>query len=143
MKLQQVLSLFALGVVIAGCSKPAEQPAPKEDSAPKVAVQTTPAQQASGNLEVSPSALRSGQRATLRFVLKDAKGELIPDASVQATLMMPMGKSEVKDSVNLKWDGSAYAGTIKPSMAGTWDVTVEAKRDGKLVLSLPAQIDVK
>ena len=132
--------LFA---IVMGCSKPPEQTAPKEDSAPKIAVQTTPAQQASGNLEVSPSQLKSGQTATLRFVLKDPKGELIKDASVRATLRMPMGKSEMKDEVDLKWDGTSYSGKVKASMSGTWDVSVDAKRDGMLLLSMPSQIDVK
>ncbi|HUS19909.1 MAG TPA: FixH family protein [Terriglobales bacterium] len=136
------ISVLLLAVVVAGCSKPKEQIVLKEE-ATTAAVQTAPAQQASGGLDVSPSELKSGEMANLRFVLKDKSGELIKDASVQATLKMPMGKSEMRDAVDLKWNGTSYSGKVKASMAGTWDVTVDAKRDGKLLLSIPAQIDVK
>ena len=143
MKLYRSIAVSLVAVAIAGCSKPAEQAATKEESATKVAVQTTPAQQASGKLEVTPSEVKADQKATLRFTLSDASGQTVTDATVSATLIMTMGKSQMKDTVNLKWDGKAFIGSIKPAMAGTWDVTVEAKRDGKLVLSMPSQIEAK
>ena len=143
MKLYGTVALPLLAVAIAGCSKPVEQAAPSEQSTTKVAVQTTPAQQASGKLEVTPSEVKVDQKATLRFTLSDASGQAVTDATVTATLSMTMGKSQMKDTVNLKWDGKAYIGRIKPAMAGTWDVTVEAKRDGKLVLSMPSQIEAR
>lgn len=133
------LFLFAL----AGCSRPAEEASPKTESAPANPTQPVPAQQASGKLEVSPSEVKAGQKTTLRFTLADSKGQPVTDATVRATLTMPMGKSEMKDQVVLKWDGTAYTGSLTPSMAGTWDVKVNASRDGKLVLSLPSQIEAK
>lgn len=53
---------------------------------------------------------------------------------------MPMGNLQMKEQ---KWDGNAYIGTVKPPMAGTWEVSVDASREGKLLLSMPSQIEVK
>lgn len=141
MGMRLVWALFTI-LFLAGCSR---QPQPAADSSPPKAApleEAVPPQQASGELKVTPSAVKTGQKVTLQFFLKDRSGRPITDASVKATIVMARGDSEMKDQADLKWDGSAYTATIAPRMAGTWDLTVDARLGGKLLLSLPSQIDV-
>ena len=142
------MNRFGVGLVtlllLAGCSQqsqPGAADAQISKSGPRS--EGVPAQQASGELKVSPAQAKTGQKVTLQFFLKDRTGKPITDASVKAMIVMTMGDSEMKDEAELKWDGTVYTGTIAPSMAGTWDVTVEARAGGKLLLSLPSEVDVQ
>lgn len=135
------VALFT-ALLLAACS---QQPAATDtgNATPNVQGELVPAQQASGELRVSPAKVKAGQKVTLRFFLKDRSGKPMSDASVKATIAMATGDSEMEDQTDLEWDGAAYVGTIAPGRAGTWDVTVEAKAGDKLLLSLPSQIDVR
>jgi hypothetical protein len=142
--LKMVIPSLLIGMLMAGCSKPGEQPSPASAKPVAAGTPTSVApQQASGDLNISPSTLKSGQKATVRFTLKDSSGKPITNASVKVILSMPMGNSQMKEQAELKWDGNAYLGTVEPSMAGTWDISVVAFREGKLLLSMPSQIEVK
>jgi RND family efflux transporter MFP subunit len=86
-----------------------------------------------------PASLKSGEDNAFSAVLIGADGKPIPDAQVKLTLVMPamasMGMPEMKSSSDLAWSASqkAYIGKAQPGMAGGWNVTVEARRQGAVI----------
>ncbi|MCI0348826.1 MAG: FixH family protein [Acidobacteriales bacterium] len=117
----KIIFAALLSVVIAGCAQ--QQPA-------------VPAAESPAQLEVrvEPQQPNSGQDAKLIAVLRDASGKSISDADLKATAVMKMGDmGDMRESATFKWTGSRYEGAVKPSMAGEWDVTVEAMKGGKVI----------
>jgi nitrogen fixation protein FixH len=100
------------------------QPPPAKAAAPMITftTQPTPAKGGADNLfEVS---------------VKDVKGQPVSDADVSVTLVMPampaMNMAEMRNVVTLKSAGTGkYSGKGQVMMAGTWNVTVTAKKAGK------------
>jgi Cu(I)/Ag(I) efflux system membrane fusion protein len=85
--------------------------------------------------------LKAGEDNSFHATLMDASGKSIEDASVKVTLVMPampsMGMAEMKSSFELNWDAARkmYVGKGQPGMAGTWNVLVEARRNGNVIAS--------
>lgn len=102
-----------------------------------------PAQRASGEVRVSPSDPKAGTPVEIVLKLKDSRGEMISDANVQAVFVMEMGNATMREPAEMKWNGSEYAGRYAPTMSGEWEVNVEARRNGQLLLSIPSTIQVK
>jgi Cu(I)/Ag(I) efflux system membrane fusion protein len=67
----------------------------------------------------------------------DADGKALPDAEVTVTLVMPampsMGMSEMRNSFKLPFMQGMYMGKGNIGMAGPWNVSVEAKRNGQVI----------
>ena len=120
------MKLIVIGfflAVIAGCTQQPQQPS-------KAAAES-PAQL---DVRVEPQQPKSGQEAKVTAELRDASGKPISDAEVKTTAVMKMGEmGDMRESATLKWTGSRYEGPMKPSMAGEWDVTVEAVKGGKVI----------
>ena len=83
------------------------------------------------------SPAKAGSENAFHVTVTDSEGKSVTDAQVQIGLMMPampaMGMPEMRSSVNLAWNGSEYTGTGPIAMAGSWNVTVEARRGGQLL----------
>jgi len=54
-----------------------------------------------------------------------------------------MGMGEMRSSINLIWNGSEYTGRGPIAMAGPWNVTVEASRNGQLLGVYRSRFDAK
>ena len=74
-------------------------------------------------------------------------GKVVSDAQVKVTLVMPampsMGMGEMRSAINLTWNGSEYVGSGPIAMAGPWNVTVEASRNGQLLGVFRSRFDAK
>lgn len=143
----KLAAALSVALSLAGCSKPAsntEGSTQSQTSKPQTnaAQPAVPAQRASGEVKIAPSQPSQGQVVNITFRLKDSSGNPIPDADVKAIFEMA-GDMKMREQTELKWNGAEYVGTQKPSMAGEWEVNVEARKSGQLLLSMPATVEVK
>jgi RND family efflux transporter MFP subunit len=94
-----------------------------------------------------PETPRGNSDATLHVTLLDASGKPVTDALVKVTLIMPampaMGMGEMRAASDLAWKGSDYVGTIKIPTAGSWNVEVNASRNGQLLGSYHARLNAQ
>jgi hypothetical protein len=78
-----------------------------------------------------------GSEANLFVTVTDTAGTLVTDAQVRLTLIMPampsMKMPEMRSGADLRWNGKEYAGAIGVSMAGPWNIVVEASRGGAVL----------
>jgi nitrogen fixation protein FixH len=85
--------------------------------------------------------------ATLHVTVLDASGKAVSDTQVKVTLIMPamptMGMGEMRATTDLTWKGSDYVGTIKVPTAGSWNVEVNASRNGQLLGSYHARLNAQ
>ena len=90
------------------------------------------------NLQVEvlePKTAKPGSNS-IRLLLKDSSGKPIEDAEVQVGLSMPqMGNMPPmsSDAVLQHEGGGVYSGTIQFLMAWTWETTVTAKKNGRVI----------
>jgi len=93
--------------------------------------------------------LKAGQDNPFHVNLTDAGGKPIADAKVTVTLIMPampaMDMPEMKSSFELSWAAARemYMGKGKPPTSGTWNVLVEARRNGSVIASTHAHLSAK
>ena len=94
-----------------------------------------------------PETPRGNSDATLHVALLDSSGKAVTDAQVKVTLIMPampaMGMGEMRAANELGWKGSDYVGTIKVPTAGSWNVEVNASRNGQLLGSYHARLNAQ
>ena len=94
-----------------------------------------------------PQTPRGNSDATLHVTVLDASGKPVSDMQVKVTLIMPampaMGMGEMRAATDLTWKGSDYAGTIKVPTAGSWNVEVNASRNGQLLGSYHARLSAQ
>jgi Cu(I)/Ag(I) efflux system membrane fusion protein len=87
---------------------------------------------------VDPDPLKGAATAKFTVQLLDA-GKPVADAEVKITLVMPampsMSMPEMRASGALSWNGKEYSGTIDVPMAGPWNITIEATRNGHVLAS--------
>lgn len=85
-----------------------------------------------------PDPLKGAAPAKFTVQLLDA-GKPVSDAQVKITLVMPampsMSMPEMRASGELPWNGKEYSGTIDVPMAGSWNTTIEATRNGHVLAS--------
>lgn len=78
-----------------------------------------------------------GSEANVFVTVADAAGQAIADAQVRLTLIMPampsMRMPEMRSGADLRWNGKEYTGSIAVSMAGPWNIVVEASRGGAVL----------
>ena len=85
--------------------------------------------------------MKAGEDNTFHVNLTDASGKPISDALVTVTLVMPampaMNMPETKSFFNLPWvaNHQMYMGNGQPPMAGTWNVLVDARKNGGVIAS--------
>ena len=96
-----------------------------------------------------PNPMKAGADNQFRVTLTDAGGKPIADARVTVTLIMPampsMGMPEMKSSCELAWkaDTQMYVGKGQAPMSGTWNVIVEARKNGNVIASLRTHLSAK
>jgi len=94
-----------------------------------------------------PETPRGNSDATLHVTVLDALGKPVTDVQLKVTLIMPampaMGMGEMRAATDLTWKGSDYAGTIKIPTAGSWNVEVNASRNGQLLGSYHARLNAQ
>lgn len=86
---------------------------------------------------VEPNPPKGGADNMFHVSVLDANGKAIPDAEVTVTLVMPampsMGMGEMRNSFKLPFVQGMYMGKGNIGMAGPWNVSVEAKRNGQVI----------
>jgi hypothetical protein len=94
-----------------------------------------------------PETPRGNSDATLHVTVLDVSGKPVTDAQVKVALIMPampaMGMSEMRSATDLAWKGTDYVGKIKLPMAGSWNVEVNASRNGQLLGSYHARLNAQ
>jgi Cu(I)/Ag(I) efflux system membrane fusion protein len=94
-----------------------------------------------------PETPRGNSDATLHVTMLDASGKPVTDVQLKVTLIMPampaMGMGEMRAASDLTWKGSDYVGTIKVPTAGSWNVEVNASRNGQLLGSYHARLNAQ
>jgi multidrug efflux pump subunit AcrA (membrane-fusion protein)/nitrogen fixation protein FixH len=97
--------------------------------------------------KVDPSQPQGGAENTFHVTVADPAGKPVADAEVQVMFVMPampsMGMGEMRSSYPLKWNGSEYVGTGTISMAGPWNVSVDARRGNQSLGSYKTHVDAK
>lgn len=97
----------------------------------------------------APSDMKGGEANTFQATLTDASGKPIPDAQVTVTLVMPampsMNMPEMRNSFPLTWSPGqqAYAGKGNVPMAGSWNATVEASKNGAVIASARTRLSAR
>jgi hypothetical protein len=98
-------------------------------------------------LRSEPTPAKGGSDGVFHVTVTGPDGKPVTDAEVQVTLLMPampaMGMGEMRSSYKLMWTGSEYAGSGAIAMAGSWNVTVEARRGGQLLGAYRTRLDAK
>lgn len=135
----KLVCLLTAGLLLVGCTKeitPAPYTQPKQPDTAVTAAPSLRQPQASGDLKIFPSEVKLGQKAIVALTLKNRSGLPVKDAKVTVSIVMAMGKMEMRDEAEMKPKNDSYIGTVEPKMIGEWNVTVEAKdSSGKLLLS--------
>jgi Cu(I)/Ag(I) efflux system membrane fusion protein len=101
------------------------------------------------DLRADNTPLKAGEDTTFHATLTGADGKPIADAQVTLTLVMPampsMGMPEMKSSSDLSWSANekTYTGKGRPGMAGPYNVTVEARRNGAVLATMHTHLGAK
>ena len=86
---------------------------------------------------VQPNPAKGAADNIFHVSLVDASGKAITDAEVTVTLVMPampaMSMPEMRNSFQLPFVQGMYMGKGNVGMAGSWNVSVEAKRGGQVI----------
>ena len=105
-----------------------------------------PNQAARIDLQSDPNPLKAGEKCQFQASLLGADGKPIPEAKVTITLLMPampsMGMPEMKKSFDLQWDAAQhlYIAAGQAPMAGPWNTTVEARKDGAVIATFRGRL---
>ncbi|HWQ54056.1 MAG TPA: efflux RND transporter periplasmic adaptor subunit [Bryobacteraceae bacterium] len=94
---------------------------------------------------LEPRTAKTGMN-NIRVRVKDAAGKPMPDADVDISIFMPqMGAmAPMRSAAELKpMGGGEYAGQLEFPMAWTWETTVTAKKEGKMVGSAKTTITAR
>jgi membrane fusion protein, copper/silver efflux system len=98
-------------------------------------------------LQSEPAPPKGGSEGTFHVKVTGPDGKPVTDAQVRMTLVMPampwMGMGEMRSAVELMWNGSEYVGKGAVAMAGSWNITVEARRGGQLLAVYRTRFDAK
>jgi membrane fusion protein, copper/silver efflux system len=98
-------------------------------------------------LQSEPAPPKGGSEGTFHVKVTGPDGKPVTDAQVRMMLVMPampsMGMGEMRSAVDLAWNGSEYVGKGNVAMAGPWNVTVEARRNGQLLGIYRTRFDAK
>ncbi len=93
--------------------------------------------------------LKGGEENAFRAALTDVSGKPIADAQVTVTLVMPampsMNMPEMRNSFALTWSSGqqVYAGRGNVPMSGSWNVTVEARKNGSVIAQARTRLSAR
>jgi Cu(I)/Ag(I) efflux system membrane fusion protein len=108
-------------------------------------------QGATARLEVQadPDPMRAGEDSIFHVKLTSPDGKPVSDASITLTFVMPampsMSMPEMKSTISLPWsaDHAMYVGKGQPGMAGTWNIIVEARKNGGVIATLHTHMSAR
>jgi hypothetical protein len=134
-------ALLFMAVFVSSCG---DNAAPPTDT-------SAPGTSASGaykiNLRIDPNPPAGAKENTMHVTVEDSAGKPVSDAQVHITLTMPampeMKMPEMKNGADLPWTGSEYSAPVQVTMAGGWNVEVEAKRGNEVLGKYETRIDAK
>jgi len=96
---------------------------------------------------IDPDPPQGAKENTLHVTLLDPAGKPVSDAQVRLTFVMPampaMNMAEMRNSADLKWNGSEYVGPITIMIAGSWNVAIEARRGGALLATSQIHVNAR
>jgi hypothetical protein len=96
---------------------------------------------------IEPDPPVGGRENNVHVTVTDPSGKIVGDAQVHMTLIMPampsMKMPEMRAGANLQWNGKEYTGPISVSMAGPWNIVVEAKREGTLLGTYRSHVEAR
>ena len=132
----------ALGLVLSGCGNTASN----ESTSP-----TASAPPSSTDYKVSfrvdPDPPTGAKENSAHVTLLDGSGKPVSDAQVHVQFTMPampeMKMPEMSNGADLSWNGTDYSGPIQITMAGGWNVEVEAKRGGEVLTKYQTKLTAK
>ncbi len=121
-----------LGLATAGCGR--SEPAPAQSDSVAAATATAPATGVEITFTSDPGPVKLGEN-TFEVMVMDG-GAAVADAMVTAEFFMPampsMNMAEMRTKTDLAHAGNGvYRGKGQVMMAGNWDVTVMAMRNGQ------------
>lgn len=113
--------------------------APPPPSAGQAAATNAPSERVSIDFNTEPSTPQKGANS-VRVKLTGSDGKPVSGAQVTATFfiaaMPAMGMAAMRSVATLtEKSGGVYEGPVQLQIAGTWQVTVVAQRDGKAIAS--------
>lgn len=126
-----------------------QQAKPTSPQAGKSVAPANTAPEAKLDFHASNDPLKAGEDNSFDVKLTDATGKPISDAHVTVTLVMPampaMSMPEMKSSFELPWMAARqmYIGKGQPPMSGTWNVFVEARRNGNVVATFHTHLSAR
>jgi membrane fusion protein, copper/silver efflux system len=109
----------------------------------------TPAEQSTARISfrVEPDPAKGGADNTFHIMLTGSDGNAVADAQVKVTLTMPampaMNMPEMRNSFDVPFIGGMYMGKGTVPMEGSWNVMVEASRNGKVIASHRTRLTAK
>ncbi len=120
---------------------------PQKSAAPNASQPPPSNETAKLTFMIDPNPPKGAADAMFHITLNDANGKPIPDAKVTVTFVMPampaMGMPEMRVSYDVPWSGGMYMGKGKVPMAGSWNVTVEATRNGQRIATYRTRVTAK
>jgi Cu(I)/Ag(I) efflux system membrane fusion protein len=120
-----------------------------ESSATSSTSNNTETSAAKIDIHADPNPMKAGEDNQFRVTLTDTAGKPIADARVTVTLIMPampsMNMPEMKSSCELAWKAGSqmYVGKGQAPMSGTWNVTVEARKNGNVIASMHTHLSAR
>lgn len=96
---------------------------------------------------VDPNPPRGAAENTFHVSVVDENGKEVPDANVTVTFIMPampaMGMPEMRNSFKLPYAQGMYMGKGNVPTAGSWNVIVEAKRNGQIIATYRTRLNAE
>jgi multidrug efflux pump subunit AcrA (membrane-fusion protein) len=101
------------------------------------------------DFHVDTDPMKAGDDTAFSVSLTDANRKPIADAHVTVKLVMPampsMGMPEMKSFFELPWSAGKqmYIGKGQAPMSGSWNVLVEARRDGNVIATFRTHLNAR
>ena len=96
---------------------------------------------------VEPNPPKGAAENMFHVNVVDENGKQVPDAEVTVTFIMPampaMGMPEMRNSFKLPYTQGMYMGKGNVTTAGSWNVVVEAKRNGQLIATYRTRLNAE
>jgi RND family efflux transporter MFP subunit len=96
---------------------------------------------------VEPNPPKGTAENMFHVTVVDENGKEVPDADVTVTFIMPampaMGMPEMRNSFKLPYAQGMYMGKGNIATSGSWNVIVEAKRNGQLIATYRTRLNAE
>jgi Cu(I)/Ag(I) efflux system membrane fusion protein len=96
---------------------------------------------------VEPNPPRGAAENMFHVTVADENGKEVSDADITVTLIMPampaMGMPEMRNSFKLPYAQGMYMGKANIAAAGSWNVVVEAKRNGQVIATYQTRLNAE